>query len=140
MTLRRLTGFTALLLIAVGIALAGWGPVIAPWFGVPASPVPDPATVESIGWWKLASFVRLFGMGLLAFGALLWIVRGSLDSIGVRRFAVTMSVIGVLTALVALVQQVAIWETAAGLALVALFAALGLGYGWTALRVDRARV
>lgn len=50
-----------------------------------------------------------------------------------------MTVLGVLTALVALVQQVAIWGTAAGLALVALFAAVGLGFGWTALRAERAR-
>lgn len=139
MTLQRVTGFTALVLMAVGIALAGWGPMIAPWFGVPASPVPDPAIAESMGWWRLASFVRLFGMGLLAVGALLWVVRRSLESIGPRRFAATMSVIGVLTALLALAQQVAIWETAAGLGIVALFAALGLVYGWTALRVDGGR-
>lgn len=135
MSVQRVTGFAGLILMAAGVALAGWGPMIAPWFGVPAGPVPDPAIAESMAWWKLASFVRLFGMGLLAVGALLWVVRRSLESIGPRRFAATMSAIGVLTALLALAQQVAIWGTAAGLGIVALFAGLGLVYGWTALRV-----
>lgn len=139
MNIQRLTSVTAVTLIVLGIAVAGWGPMMAPWFGVPASPAPDLASAQSTGWWGLIGFVRLFGMTLLAMGTVLWIVRRSVSEIGARRFAATMAVVGLLTGVMAFVQQMAIWGTAAGAVLASLFVALGLAFGWTAVRRAGAR-
>lgn len=137
MTIQRSTTTTAVLLAVSGIALAGWGPGLAAWFGVPLLPPADPAVTESMAWWRLASFVRLAGMALLAVGAILSAVRGAVLAIGARRFAGTIACVALLTALLALGQQIAIWRTPAGAALVVLFAAPGIAYGWAALRGAR---
>lgn len=135
MSVERLTRLASLVLIVLGIVLAGWGPMVAPAFGVPAGPAPELAGSGSTGWWGLAAFVRLFGAVLLVLGAVLWAVRPSVGEVGRKRFAATMAVALLLTGLVALLQQIAVWETTAGLALAALFVVLGLAYGWTAYRV-----
>ena len=134
MSIQRLTTVTAVTLILLGIGVAGRGPMLAPWFGVPASPAADPAFAQSTGWWGLIGFVRLFGMTLLAMGAILWVVRRSVSAVGPQRLAATMAVVGLLTGIMAFVQQMAIWGTAAGAALASLFVVLGLAYGWTAFR------
>lgn len=135
MSIERLTGLTSLVLIVLGVALAGWGPMIAPPFGIPASPAPELTGSASAAWWGLAAFVRLFGAALVGVGAVLWAVRPSVGEVGRKRFAATMAVVLLLTGLVALLQQIAVWETTAGLALAALFPVLGLVYGWTAYRI-----
>lgn len=94
MSIQRLTAVTAVTLSVLGLAVAGWGPMTVSWFGVPASPVPDPGSAQSTGWWGLIGFVRLFGMTLLAMGAVLWIVRRSVSEIGALRFAATMAGVG----------------------------------------------
>lgn len=116
----------AVLALAAGIAFALYGPLMLAFFGVPEIPEEN-----VLLYWHVASFARLFGAALFGFGLILWAVRGYAETgpaEGRRGLAFALLLANAMGAFVATTQQFAIWETASGLILMAIFALFTLAY------------
>lgn len=118
MPYRYLASGLSLLLAIVGIAFAGWGPLLLPLFGVS---FPADSSIDLL---RLAGFVRMFGIALVCLAAALWVIdhrdttagRGGLGVLGAAFL---------LASALALTQQIAIWNTPAGMVLVVVLASIG---------------
>lgn len=135
MKLGSLVTFNALLFIGLGIAFAIYGPLMIAFFG--AADLPG---TESLLYWYVASFARMFGAALFGYGFLLLALRemfkdGRPAAAGpqsaLRRALLFSLILGNAAGLlVALIQQTGIWVTPAGWIWVGIFALLLLGYGF----------
>jgi hypothetical protein len=128
MKLTQLISINAVLAMGFGIAFALYGPLMIAFFGVPEIPEDN-----IILYWMVASFARMFGGILLGFGLVLLSLRSLLRSPGVppsaqRGLAFALLIAHGLGALIALVQQFAIWDSPAGWVAFALFALMFAGY------------
>ncbi len=130
---RTIMQLGAVLLMALGVFLAGWGPLILPILGIPPLPAPDPQAAEAIGIWKLAAFVRLFGAAVLGLGLMIWAMRGVGDAVTVRRVARSAALANGLILILVLTQQLAIWSSVSGVALVGFFAVTTALFGLASL-------
>lgn len=63
MSIQRWLGFQAAVLALVGLMFLLYSPLIVAWLGL------TQVVQDSPGYWAMVSFARLFGMGLLAWGA-----------------------------------------------------------------------
>jgi hypothetical protein len=133
MRLRVLMIVSAVVLVVVGVALAGWAPVLFPQLGIPALPSPNASAPDTLGLWRLAAFVRLFGILLAAFGLLLFALRDLAEQRTVRNVTSMIALGSGLVVVIAVTQQIAFDSTFSG-ALAALFGVMALAFGWMALR------
>ncbi len=116
----------AVLALVAGIAFALYGPLMLAFFGVPEIPEEN-----VLLYWHVASFARLFGAAIFGFGLVLWAVRSYAatgPSEGRRGVAFALLLANAMGAFVATTQQFAIWETASGLILIAVFGLFTLAY------------
>jgi hypothetical protein len=111
----------AIVIIILGIFVTLYAPLVLAYFGIPDLPENN-----SLLYWNIAAFARLFGVTLFGFGLLLWAVRGLATGPQVspekRRgifFALVLAGIG--GTIVALTQQFAVWSNAAGWVMILLF-------------------
>lgn len=130
LTLSRWITLNAILVMALGIAFALYGPLMLAFFGIADIP-----SQEVILYWNIASFARLFGAGLFSLGLLLFAIRTPIaqgEFSGPSRRGVIFSLLlgNLLAAIVALTQQASVWNNWAGWVLSILFAGLTLGYGY----------
>ncbi len=128
MKLSRLVTINAILFIIYGIAFSLYSPLMMNFFAVP-----ELQTIDSQGYWLLASFARMFGAALFGFGLLLWALRGSIDqaSQATRRGIVFALILAyLLAAIVSATQQVSIWQGPAGWIATGTFVILLLAYGY----------
>ena len=134
LTLPRMITFNAILMMALGIAFALYGPLMLAFFEIADIP-----SQEAILYWNIASFARLFGAGLFSLGMLLFALRSPVakgELSGQSRRGVIFSLLlgNLLTTIVALTQQVSVWNAWAGWLLSAVFALLTAGYGYLITR------
>jgi hypothetical protein len=145
--LRHLISLNALLFTGFGIGFALYAPLMLAGFGTA-----DIQGGDSLLYWYVVSFARLFGAALFGWGFLLWAIRDVLSedkdgemtrlhdmrrSPDLRRspdfrrsvlLALILADIGGL--LVALTQQASIWVTPTGWFLAGIFLLFLIGYGY----------
>ncbi len=119
--------FNGILFAALGVAFVVYGPLMLAFFNVPE------LNIDSVTYWHLAAFARLFGGGLFGWGLLLWALSRGLDSMAAIHlrsvlFAMTLSCAMVFT--IAITQQSSIWLNPAGWVLTGLFGVLTVIYGY----------
>lgn len=73
---------------------------------------------------------RYFGGAFISFGILLWFVRDAIDADEQRSIFVPLMLCGFLGAGIALVGQLSGLVNAWGWLVIAIFAGIGLGFGW----------
>lgn len=139
MRLHLILTINAIMAIGFGIAFGLYGPLMLAMFGVPE------AEGSAIMYWHTAAFARIFGAALFGFGFLIWSVRsivadtrpGSPSTSETRRGVVfALLIANGMGLVVAGTQQVAIWNSAAGLIAVMIFTAFLLGYGYLLVKKD----
>jgi hypothetical protein len=126
MKLSSLMTFNGILFIALGIAFAVYGPSMMGLFKVPE------LNIDSITYWHLTAFGRMFGAALFGYGFLLWAVsRGVNELSAAHQRSIVMALLlgNLLAAIVSITQQSSIWYNAAGWVVFGIFAALTLAYG-----------
>jgi hypothetical protein len=126
MKLSSLMTFNGILFIAFGIAFAVYGPSMMGLFKVPE------LNIDSITYWHLTSFGRMFGAALFGYGFLLWAVSRGVDELSAanqRSIVMGLLLSNLLAAVVSITQQSSIWYNAAGWVAFGIFAALTLAYG-----------
>jgi len=69
LSIHRWINFHAAVLVFVGLMFLLYSPLVVAWLGL------TQVVQDSPGYWAMVSFARLFGMGLLAWGATLLSVR-----------------------------------------------------------------
>jgi hypothetical protein len=128
MKLSYLILINAFAFLAFGIAFALYGPLMMSFFAIP-----EITGIDVAEYWQIASFARMFGAMLFAFGLLLWAVRGTIDQIEseARRSLVFALVLGYgVATVVSITQQSSIWGSLAGWITTAICAAFTLAYGY----------
>ncbi len=83
MRIQRWLNFHAAVLVLIGLMFLLYSPLIVAWLGL------TQVVQDSPGYWAMVSFARLFGMGLLAWGATLLSVRSLLVRAEVEERALT---------------------------------------------------
>ena len=128
--MRLLSRFIGLVVMSVGLGLAGWAPAAFEVLSGQVLPAPVATDQAAMAVWSGVAFVRVFGAILFGMGAVLWTSNAR-----VPRPRATQGVLFVSSAFAGLVvtaQQVAIWANAVGWTLVGFFAALtvvtGMGF------------
>lgn len=134
MSIGRLNTIVGGTLALVGLGVAAAGPSVMPAFGVEAMPPAGGAAVEVPAEWRLVAFTRMFGVTVFVLGAALFGMGSDIGRNRVRMFAGAVAASSGLAFVVALVQQTAIWGTAAGAGVTATFGVVALAYGWAAIR------
>ena len=126
MTLHRLLTAHILIAVGAGIAFGLYGPLMIATFGVLGT------QGNSLIYWYVASFARLFGAALFGFGFLLWSIRSIIEDNsypGVRRrILVGLLLANLMAFFVSLTQQVAVWNSPAGWITSGVFLLLSLCY------------
>ncbi len=120
--MRMLNRVLGLLVAAIGMAVAGFGPSVFEALSGRTLPAPIGGDRDAMVVWSGVAFARAFGAVVFGIGAALWAVNASAP----RQRAVHLSFfVGFLfAALIVWSQQTSIWTGSTGWALVALFAAL----------------
>jgi hypothetical protein len=118
----------AILLIAIGIGFTLYGPNLLAYFGVSDLPGGN-----SLLYWNIASFARMFGAAILALGLVLWGVKGVFSGASnlaqQRRELLFSLVFGfILITITALTQQASVWGSIAGWIIIAIFLIFTLLY------------
>ena len=116
---RRIAAAVSVILVAVGLAFAGWGPLLLPSFGIEIGPLVDESVATSS--LRMAAFSRMFGIVLACLGTALWVVNTKASSQELGFIAGMVF----LASMLSFAQQIAIWGTPAGGLLTMLFAAAG---------------
>lgn len=102
--------------------------------GHSAAPIAGARDPQALDYWRTAALARLFGMTLLALGMLLWHLKPLVGAASERRIGLTLAAALGLVGLLALGQQIAVFETPAGWVVPVAFLALALAAGAAALR------
>jgi hypothetical protein len=128
MKLQHLININAVLSLLFGIAFTLYGPLMMAFYGIPE--IPEGSVLL---YWHVVAFARMFGVALLAVGLILWslrrIAKSSTISPEIRRGIIySLMFANGAGIIVAITQQAQIWSSPAGLATVAVFALLFLGY------------
>jgi len=101
----------AMAAILTGFIFMGYAPMTLPFYGVPELPWDSG---RDMPFWRTMSFVRLFGALLLGFGLLTWRMRNLIEPAQQRTVALAHFYAYSTTCLIALTQQIALWDTTAG--------------------------
>lgn len=122
MKIRPVITVNAILFIAIGIGFTLYAPNVLAYFGV--SDLPGDNTLL---YWNVAAFSRMFGAMLFIFGMLLWAVRGFFqpnpDLTTVQREIIFSLIFGyIIITLAALIQQSSVWGSLAGWVVTGFFA------------------
>jgi signal transduction histidine kinase len=127
MVYRSLMISTAILMLALGIFFAFWGPMMLPYLGDGGLPTPMKGNMTA---WSAISFTRIFGAMLFTAGLVAWAAR-KLDrpedqrSVGIAFFAG-----GLFLLFIGLTQKIAIWAPTSGWVALFMIAMLPLSFGY----------
>jgi hypothetical protein len=122
MKIRPVITVNAIIFIAIGIGFTLYAPNVLAYFGV--SDLPGDNTLL---YWNVAAFSRMFGAMLFIFGMLLWAVRGFFqpnpDIKTVQREIIFSLIFGyIIITLAAVIQQSSVWGSLAGWVVTGFFA------------------
>ena len=134
MRVPSLLSLTAVFLALLGLFLVLQTGVVLGALGYPPSPADGAADPAAMAHWRATAFARLFGISLLAFGMVLWHVKPLVGASAERRIGLTLAAGLGLVGLSALAQQIAIFGTPAGWAIVLAFLGLAAIMAVAALR------
>jgi hypothetical protein len=132
MKLNTLITIHSILIIAAGIAFTLYGPLLLAFFSIP-----ELALANSLSYWQIAAFARMFGAAQFGFGLLLFSLRGVPAQVspesrrGIVWALFLANVIGVFTSIT---QQVSIWQGYAGWIMTGVFAVFMILYGYFLVR------
>jgi hypothetical protein len=133
MKLSPILSLNAILWMILGLIFAIYAPAMLGFFGAADIPAGNP-----LMYWYTASFARLFGAALFGWGLLLFAARDFItDSTQVtaKRGLISALLLGnLMTAVVALTQQMQTWDTAAGWVLVGVCLLLTAVYSYLLVR------
>ncbi|RPI26863.1 MAG: hypothetical protein EHM61_10430 [Acidobacteria bacterium] len=128
MKLQMLVTLTGALLIGFGFVFLFWGPMTLSLFGASHLPTPVVSDEAAMQVWSAVAFTRLFGATLLGLGVVIWLLRSAVLLVGTRKLAgVIASIFGILS-LTVLIQQLAVWRTSAGWAMLLVLLLLTFAY------------
>ena len=128
MTFQRLLLINSIIFISIGIACSIYAPLIMALFQV--------AEIEEMGvfvYWNIAAFIRLYGAGIFLLGLLLWAVHSTLPELSIksiRGIKFSMFIGLMVFFIVALSQQVSVWQNITGWVLNALLFGFLCLYGF----------
>lgn len=134
MTFQKLLLINAIIFMALGIACSIYAPLIMAIFQV--------AEIEEMGvlvYWNIAAFIRLFGGGIFLLGLLLWAIRITLPELSVhsiRGIKFSMFIGFVVFFVIALSQQVLVWQNISGWILNALLFGFLCLYGFSLFKKE----
>ena len=129
--MKKMTRYVGIGIMLVGVAFAGWGPML--FGGLTGAHLPEPraADLSAMSTWSGLALLRTFGAALMVLGALLMAMSAPRD-----RGRMVYRALG-LSALVGLIltvaQTIAIWTNPLSLLIAVPFAAaalLGMRGGW----------
>jgi hypothetical protein len=120
--MRMLNRILGLLVAAIGMVIAGFGPSVFEAVSGRALPAPIGGDPDAMVAWSGVAFARAFGAVLFGIGTVLWAVNAR--SPRARSIHMACLVGFLFAALIVWSQQTSIWTGSAGWALLALFAAL----------------
>jgi hypothetical protein len=130
--MRWMNGILGLVIMAVGLSLAGWAPRAFEVFSGRTLPAPVSTDATAMAIWSGVAFVRVFGAVFFGLGAVLW--GSHTRTLGPRATQKALFASSAFATLVVLAQQVAIWSNAVGVVLVGLLCALMIVSGVNLLR------
>lgn len=136
MNLKRLLIINSILFIGAGIASCLYAPLVLAVF----FQITEIEGLNTISYWYIVSFFRLFGAALFTLGLLLWSSSSQVDDPSNKsRMGLLYSlVIGYIVIIITLLtQQISIWQNAAVWALIVICAAFLCGYGYFILKVGK---
>jgi hypothetical protein len=127
-----------LLVVAVGLFLAGWGPVAFELLSGGTLPAPAVNDRTAMAIWSGVAFARVFGALLVSVGLIVWAANARTPRDGVFKAIVCAGAL--FAALITSSQQIAIWTNSVGWVLVALFCLIAAvsGFGWRSSRMTPA--
>ena len=130
MKLTTIMTVNAFIWIALGIIFMIYAPVMLAFFNLPNIPAGN-----TLMYWNVAAFARLYGAALFTLGFLLWAVRGLVEAGGVppeshRGIAFALLLGNGLALIVALTQQSSVWLVPAGWILVLIYLVITVAYGY----------
>lgn len=132
MRVERLNAIFGTLLGLLGLYFAAEGPAAGRAFGIASFPPVGGGMMEVPAEWRLVAFVRMFGVALLLAGLILWAVGRDVRPERMRRFAVMVALGSAAACLLAIAQQLSLWNTGAGAGLATLLGLMAVAYGWAA--------
>jgi len=129
MKLKTFLTINAVVAMLSGLAFAlEWFYLAEPLVSDGSALPPDIGPNTPMMLWLLGSFVRMFGMALFGLGALTFAVRDASEKALRRKILIALLLAWFFTALIALAQQIAIWNTPTGWLLVLFCAVMAGGY------------
>ena len=128
MKLQTLVTLTAALLIGFGFVFLFWGPMMLSLFGAGQLPTPVVSDDAAMQVWTALAFARLFGATLLGLGIVIWLLRSAVLWLGTRKLAGVIASTLTILSLTVLIQQLAVWRTSAGWAMLLILLLLTFGY------------
>jgi len=134
MKLSSLLTVNAILALAFGIAFALYGPLMLAFFNVP-----EIESDNTILYWMVASFARIFGAALFGAGLVIWSLRSptllSAISEEARRGITFALLLGnAMCTFVAVTQQFSFCQSSAGWVTIAIFSLLTAAYAYFLVR------
>jgi len=133
---KRLLLLNSIVFIAAGIAFCLYAPLALALFQI--------TTVEginTIAYWYIVSFVRLFGAALFGSGLSIWAYSSSIKELSARsRSGLLYALIigNSIAVITILTQQISIWQSTFGWILIIVFAAFLFGYGYILFQESKA--
>ncbi|MGH9837642.1 MAG: sensor histidine kinase [Blastocatellia bacterium] len=128
MKLRQLMLANAIVAVAAGLAFSAYGPMLLRFYGVSQIPWPVQSDWD---FWRALPFTRVFGATLVVLGGFLGIAGNYLhDSKTRRAFSAMLGGAYIYATLIVGIQQIALWETTAGMLTASAFLAMAIGYGY----------
>jgi len=95
--------------------------------------IPEISGLDTLSYWNIAAFVRLFGAALFGYGLLLWSFRKTIDKgshYSQRGFLSALFLGNLIAAVVTLTQQIIVWQNWIGWIIFGQFLIFLLAYGF----------
>ncbi|MFC2025979.1 hypothetical protein ACFLUC_02165 [Chloroflexota bacterium] len=128
MKLSRFISINSIILIGLGIAFGLYSPLMMAFFSIP-----EVAGMNSVSYWNVVAFARMYGAALFGFGLLLWAIRSIVESIpnsSRRGILYSLLFANVLSIFVVVTQNFSIWQNPGGWILTSIYAIQLMGYSY----------
>ncbi len=126
----------SVIFILAGAFFFATGPYLLSFFGVKEFPEIVSRNGETLDFWEMYAFVRMFGSAVLMYGLLIGFLA-YIDGVKNRKYASFGAALGQLAFLIIyLSQQISIWNTAAGWVIAAVFLLALVSFSYLAFKKE----